>query len=314
MTGRVNTIALAEVFQKELDKNITHNLVTGWMDANAGRVTYHGGNTIKLPVMDIDGLGNYGRADGSGFVNGKATVKYETFTMKQDRGRSFMLDRHDVDETNFAVTMGALLGEFQRSKVVPEVDAYRLSKCIEKSISAKTAKYEVKLTKATIVNTLKSAITVIRETGCMEQIVIHITYEAKQMLEEAMAGQLQATTFNIGGVDTRVNVFDGCILIPTPSVYMVSQIDLNDGVSHSQEEGGFKVNSDAKHAGFIAMAKSAPLAITKQDAVRTFTPEQNQSADAWKSDYRRYHDLFVTDAKAKVIVAGIIEAEGPEAA
>lgn len=307
--ARNNSIELAAIFQKELDKEITHSLVTGWMDANAGNVIYNGGKEIKIPVMNVDGLANYGRADGSGFVNGQATVAYKTFEMTQDRGRAFTLDRHDVDESNYAVTMGGLLGEFQRTRVVPEVDAYRISKCIKAAMTATNAEYSATLTKANIVNKFKSAVTTIRENGCTEELIAHISYTNKQLLEEAMIGSFAQKIITINGVDTRVDVFDGVILIPTPSLYMVSEIELNDGVTGGQEAGGFKKKSDAKACNFVIMAKSAPLAVTKQDKVRTFTPDENQTADAWKSDYRRYHDCFITENKAKNIFASIPDAE-----
>ena len=45
-----------------------------------------------------------------------------------DRGRSFQLDSEDNDETGIAGLAGQVLGEFVRTRVVPEVDAYNLSK------------------------------------------------------------------------------------------------------------------------------------------------------------------------------------------
>ena len=37
------------------------------------------------------------------------------------------MDAVDVDETKFAAVDGNVMGEFQRSKVIPEIDAYRYS-------------------------------------------------------------------------------------------------------------------------------------------------------------------------------------------
>lgn len=45
-----------------------------------------------------------------------------------DRGRKFLLDKMDVDETNFVASASAVMSEFQRTKVIPEVDAYRYSR------------------------------------------------------------------------------------------------------------------------------------------------------------------------------------------
>ena len=50
-----NNITYAEILQKELDKAIVHNMVTGWMDANAGQVIYNGGAEVKIPEMSVNG-------------------------------------------------------------------------------------------------------------------------------------------------------------------------------------------------------------------------------------------------------------------
>jgi hypothetical protein len=37
------------------------------------------------------------------------------------------------------------------------------------------------------------------------------------------------------------------------------------------------------------------MAISKQDNVKIFTPDENQDGDDWKLQYRRYHDLWLFD-------------------
>lgn len=311
MAVRLNSIEFATIFQQALDKQMMHSMLTGWMDSNAGQVKYTGGKEIKIPVITVDGLADYGRKDGTGFVDGKATIAYKTYEMKQDRGRSFSLDRHDVDESNYVATMGNIMGEFQRTQVVPEVDAYRISKCIANAVAVPSdtnVKWEVTITKDNAISELKNAIKVIREQGYNGEIVIHCTYDFKLALEEACAGKISDTTFKNGGIDTTVPSFDGCPLIATPSNYMVSAIKLRNGGA-SQETGGFEKGESAKKCNFIAIAKTVPIAVTKQDKVRTFTPDENQSMDAWKSDYRRYHDLFVLENKKTLMFANMSEAK-----
>ena len=55
----VNTIALAEVFQRTLDAHMNQRAATGFMVDNASQVEYNGGNKIKIPKMTLSGLGNY---------------------------------------------------------------------------------------------------------------------------------------------------------------------------------------------------------------------------------------------------------------
>ena len=51
--------------------------------------------------------------------------------------------------------------------------------------------------------------------------------------------------------------------------------------------------------------KSAPIAVSKTDNVKIITPENNQFADAWDIDYRKYHDLFIPDNKKAVIAVSV---------
>lgn len=312
MAVRPNSLEFAVIFQRELDEAMSHSMLTGWMDKNAGKVKYNGGQEIKVPMLAVDGLGDYGRADGSGFVNGKATLTYETLKMTQDRGRSFSLDRHDVDETNYVATMGAILGTFQREQVVPEVDAYRLSKCISTAMGVSSdtnAVYSQTIDKSNVIAAFKTAEKTIRKTGYMGRIIFHVTYDVQEAYELAVEGKLSAETFKRGGVDIRVPLFNGNPIIATPDQYMVSAIELNDGKSGGQEAGGFKKGASAKVCNFVAIAENVPIAVTKQDMVRTFTPDENQFADSWKSDYRRYHDCFVMKNKENLIFANIKEAK-----
>lgn len=121
----INTLATATLFMTQLDKIAVQEATTGWMDANAGQVIYNGGSEVKIPKMSVQGMGDYDRE--AGYQRGSVTLEYETRKMTQDRGRLFQLDPMDINEANFIPTAGAVMGEFQRTQVVPEIDAYRIS-------------------------------------------------------------------------------------------------------------------------------------------------------------------------------------------
>ena len=133
----VNTIQTAAVIQSELDKAAVEQATSGWMEVNSNLVKYNGGSEVKIPELSMDGLADYDRQNG--FVAGGVNFKYQTKTMTQDRGRSFSFDENAVDETNFALTAATVMGEFQRTKVIPEIDAYRYSTIAAACIKAKTA-------------------------------------------------------------------------------------------------------------------------------------------------------------------------------
>ena len=122
----LNTLEYATQLQTALDMKAEAELTSSWMDANAGQVIYHGGKYIKIPKMSLTGLKDYDRENG--YPMGSVTLGYETMEMTMDRGTKFHLDEMDIDETNFVASASTVASEFQRTKVVPEVDAYRYSK------------------------------------------------------------------------------------------------------------------------------------------------------------------------------------------
>ena len=104
----INTIEYAKIFMEALDKQLVADATSGWMEENSGQVQYSGGNEVKIPKIELNGLGTYDRDNG--FVQGAVTLTYETKQMTQDRGRTFQLDAVDVDETNFALVAGNVMG------------------------------------------------------------------------------------------------------------------------------------------------------------------------------------------------------------
>ena len=289
----MNTMQYASVFMTELDKQLVEKSTTGWMEDNAMQVQYNGGAEVKIPKMTMSGLGDYDR--NSGFAQGAVAVTYETKTLTQDRGRTFQLDAMDVDETNFAATAGAVMREFQSTKVIPEIDAYRYSKIYELAEAAgKTSTYTPAVD--SIFETLMNDITAVRDAaGECTEIVIAMSAKVAGMLDLAKGGTnvLQSGFFEQGKAEIKVKEIDGCPIIRVPSVRFQTKYTFMDGVENA--EGGFAAATDAKGINWIVMVKQAPVAISKTDVTRIFDPMTNQNANAWKIDYRKYHDLWIMD-------------------
>lgn len=298
----LNTLQYAQILMQALDQKAIQTMATGWMDANAGQVKYTGGNEVKIPTMSTQGLANYGRADQSGFVKGGATLSYNTYTMSQDRGRLFMLDRNDVDESNFIATATQVMNVFQEENVIPEIDAYRISKLASTAITLGTMVEDgYTPANATIVEKIKKGIKDIRKQGYNGSLVCQISFDALMEVELAMAGKLTSNTFSAGGFNTTCPSIDGVPLIPVPDNRMYTAITLYDGLTEGQEAGGYVKGTTAKDINFMIMPMTTPIAVTKQDNMRIFTPDVNQSADAWQMDYRRYHELWVLENKKSSI-------------
>lgn len=300
----VNTLKYGTLFQKNLDLLAVQESVTGWMDANAGQVIYSGGAEVKIPKMTVDGLGDYDRD--KGYAQGGVTLDYETRKMTQDRGRKFQLDAMDIDETNFVATAASVMGEFQRTQVVPEIDAYRLSVIAAQAVeNDKGIEYGYTPLDTDIIRKIKAGIQYIRDNGYTEQLILHATGDVVMQVELAMLNHIRSVDFTKGGIKTKVPAIDDVPIISTPANRMYTAITIYDGVTAGQTKGGYKKGDAAKDVNFLIMPMGAPIAVTKQDKMKIFTPDENQDADAWKMNYRRYHDLWILDNKQNFIYANI---------
>jgi len=306
----INTLATATLFMNTLDKVAVREATTGWMDANAGQVIYNGGEEVKIPKISVQGMGDYDRDNG--YQQGGVTLKYQTRRMTQDRGRKFQLDPVDINENNFVTTAAAVMGEFQRVFVVPEIDAYRISKIASETITANKAGmvaygYTPGATGTSALRKLKEGIKAIRELY-NGPLVVQATPDFILELELELAGKITTVTFSKDGIDTAVPSVDGVPIVSTPSNRMHTAITVYDGATAGQEQGGYVKGSTAKDINFFICPRTTPIAVTKQDIMRIFDPTINQKLNAWQMDYRRFHDIWVLDNKLDSIYLSIKDA------
>lgn len=289
----INTLEAATIFTTVLDKQMIEGSTSGWMEQNAGQVKYSGGSEIKIPKLSLSGLADYDRD--SGYNQGAVSLTYQTKTMTMDRGRKFMLDKMDVDETNFVASASAVMSEFQLTKIIPEVDAYRYSKiyALAKDSYGKTYTPAA----STILSALTADITAVQDAAGAADLVIIMPYPVADMLDnnEKISRSINVADFAQGGINLKVKTFNGIPVIRVPSARMKTAYIFNDGKSSGQEEGGFKPASDATQINWIILPRSAPIAVSKTDNFKIFSPDVNQTADAWLIQYRKYHDIWIKD-------------------
>lgn len=295
-----NVLEYSKIFQPSLDKQVVQESTTGWMEANANLVKYNGGNEVKLPNILMDGLADYDRS--TGFVGGDVTLEWKTYTLTQDRGRTFSIDAMDVDETNFVVTAGTVMGEFQRVQVVPEIDAYRYSKLATLAIEANQTR-AIAATSSNIVDELLADLNSMEDAIGSKEVVITMNPILAGQLAKAGKDYISKAMLAKGALSVEVQSFNDNAIVKAPSKLLKTMFEFNDGTTEGQENGGFKVATGASDINWLIATKDAPIAISKTDKVRTFAPDTNQKADAWKIDYRKYHDLWVPASKLTSIYA-----------
>lgn len=107
---------------------------------------------------------------------------------------------------------------------------------------------------------------------------------------------------NENGVQRNIEVFDNMPVIRVPKNRFNTAITLYDGKTAGQTDGGYIVPASTSYAiNFMIVHPTAVRQITKHVKPRIFSPDVNQDADAWKFDYRIYHDAKVFGNKVKGI-------------
>lgn len=112
---------------------------------------------------------------------------------------------------------------------------------------------------------------------------------------------INLTAFKQGEISTEIMTLNGIPIIRVPSARMKSAYTFNSGASSF----GFTAASDAKDINWIICPKSAPIAVSKTDGVKIFDPSQTQGADAWKIEYRKFHDLWVPNKALDAMRASV---------
>lgn len=306
----INLIETATIFQTELDKAAVEIASSGWMELNDKLIKYDGGEEVKIPELDMDALGDYD--DNEGFVDGDVTLKWIAKNMTMDRGRRFVLPEKQVSESNFVATASSVMGEFQRTKVVPEIDAYRYSTIAAGAIAQNRASGGYIPTETDVLKRLYYDIAGVQDAvGDATPLVITMSMPVAAMIamSKELSKTLDSATFAQGDVKLAVKALDGMYpIIRAGSGLMKTAYQFLDGKTADQKKGGFKPAADAKDINWIICPRTAPIAVSRTDAMRIFDPETYQKSRSWAMDYRKYHDLWILDNKWPSIFVNVKQA------
>ena len=226
---------------------------------------------LVIPKIDMDGLGDYDR--NSGYTAGDVTFTNETVKCNYDRGRMFTVDNVDNMDTA-GEAFGRLAGEFIRTKVTPEIDAFRMAKY------AATEGADIEGVAA-------------YTTGEAVYKAIAAKYDAMTNAEVPESDRHLFITPTLRGLirdmDTTkskelMNKFASVQEMPQNRFY--TAITMNDGSSEGQTAGGYSKATGGFELNFLIVHKGAVIQFPKHVAPKVVTPEQNQDADAYKFGYR----------------------------
>jgi len=284
-----NTIALISKYIALLDEVYKNAALTADLEASSAVVRQgSNANQILVPKMSMDGLADYDR--NSGYVEGSETLDWETKTFNYDRGRRFVVDAMDDEETA-GISFGMLSAEFIRTKVVPELDAWRFAKYSAKAGNTTSANL-------TDGNAILGAITVANNTLDEAEVDVEGRY---LFITPTLLNFVEA----LDTYKSKAMLERFAKIVKVPQTRFYTAVDLLSGKKVSEQDdqtiGGYKKASAGKNINFMIVQKSAPIQYTKHVVSKVITPEQNQSSDGWMFFYRAYGLADVYDNKVNGI-------------
>lgn len=324
-------------FTRNLDKIIELESKTSFLNMNSALLgEFTGVGEIKIAKLSMDGLADYDRDNG--FVAGGVSLDWETRRLEFDRGREFHIDVMD-DEEHETLVSANVMGEFARTKVIPEMDAIRFARLAENAGRAAAETYSSPEQGLNAVLQFEEYIQDMGKT--LSDVTLCLTGTMKTLLRKAQPWRIGQGEAPNGNFET----FDEMRLNVVPPSRFMTAIDLMDGKSAAEATGGYKraageykqtedddivpgkayftksgdayseVASPAKAnlstyyelvgAGkaitFMGLTADAAEAIQKHQKLRYFSPDTYQGGDMHCWQYRVFHDLIVLDNKKPLI-------------
>ncbi|MFM1573030.1 hypothetical protein EQF93_02655 [Helcococcus ovis] len=258
-----NKIENAKKYIPTLDKIYKLGSLTSILDGNP-ELAKEGANAGELLVakIKVDDMADYDKA--KGYTDGDVTLEWETIKADYDRGRMFTVDNvENKDSADLA--FGQLANEFIRTKVTPEIDAWRFSKYAKTENIGNT--HGNLSDGANVIKALRAATTAMDEKEVpAEGRILFITPTLKGLIDDLDTNKSRAVIDKFAKVvEVPVSRFDAGITL--------------------KKDGGIE-NKNSNPLNFMIVHPSAIIQYPKHVAPKIVTPEANQNADAWKFGYR----------------------------
>lgn len=289
-----NTIQHASKYVNELDRMIVQESKTGFLADSKFKARFTGAKTVNMPQVDFDGLGDYSRKDG--YSKGGTNFTYTAYELKQERSKQLVIDAQDADEMGVSSIVGKMVGEYTKTKVNPEIDAYVLSTLY--GVAVEKSNVQEFVSTAAVENMLDSINKAEAASGYTNEKMIAFVdpvMYAALMTSDKLQRSITVGDFEQGAVNVKVKELNGCAIIPVAADRMKTAYEFNDS--------GFEASENAQSIKAIIMPKSAASLVKKVDKVDIYTPDMVQDMDAYKINFRLYYDCFVTENKKNLIYA-----------
>lgn len=277
-----NNIVLAKNYVSLLDEVYKNASVTADLIA-APELVRAGSNakSVLYPMISVNGLGDYDR--NSGYTDGSVNVNWEEITFSYDRGTKISVDTMDNQES-FNIAFGRAGAELIRTKVVPEGDAYTFAKIAGcEGISSAAGSFADG--EAFLKAVMDAQSKMDEDEVPFEGRILYVTPTLMNMV-----AQLDTTKSR--------EILDGFSkVVKVPQTRFYTKIELLDGKTTEELDGGYKKAADGNNINFMIVHKPAIIKIDKHVVSNVISPESNPNADSYILKYRKYGEVDVMKNK-----------------
>lgn len=250
--------------------------------------------------------GNIASGQRDGFMIGGMDITWEIFRLQWVRGKQFRIDYISNEETA-KIAIGNALEQFNRVKVIPEVDATRFSfiasqtavslgNMVSLAVDAANAQ-----TSGAYINTLDGPTGVIHrfndafewmtEMGVPEEEqVIYVSPTLMTMIrntKELVKFVTQGDYRSEAGIDFKIEKYAGRPIVEVPSDRFFTDILLT--------QNGYRAQSTSKVINFMVVSTKATVPVRKLEWNKIYGPEMSGLAGfhGYLIDYLLFHGMYV---------------------
>lgn len=279
---------ITKYITEAMDKIFVHELKTAGMRADPMMVD-NGRNakTIMLATPKTEAAGNY--SANKGWTKKKSSLEWNPYTLRYDRGASFLVDSLETSQSGGLASIGMVGGEFIRQKMVPEIDATRIATAAGIAVDAGYKAESETMQKANIFGKITDAIDdVYDRTGIDTGITIYVNNKLKGVLEGSTEYTRVRSVDGPGkGLDTYVESINGNPVVFVPSHRMFSKILLHEG---DIDDGGF--DNAGSEINFLLAAPNTAQGVIAYNNVVALPKGAHTEGDGDFYAYRIYHDCI----------------------
>ena len=289
-------------------------------------VNFNEAGYVKIASFLMDGLSDYYKTQGSvapsnpadyaayagnvnagqrdGFEIGGVSVKWEIFRLQYVRGKQFRIDYIENEETA-GITIGNAIEEFNRVKVIPEVDATRFSIIADTTSVSLGNMVSETVAANQIIYKFNDAFEWLTENEVPEEeqiifvspSVMTLIRNSTELTKFLTQGDYRAAS----GIDFTVEKYGGRPIIEVPSNRFFTNVLVTNN--------GYRPQTSSKVINFMVVSAKAVIPIRKLEWNKIYGPELSGIAGfhGYIINYLIYHGVVIPENKITGVYVSVSE-------